>query len=92
MDQTLTGLITHPPFVVDQGSRLCGSLRMDDLDLAVREDADNGHLPFMHDLELPVLLVVLGEQMLLGAADVDGAGVVHTDTSNHCFFEAVLLL
>lgn len=58
---------------------------MDDLDLAVWQDADNGHLPLMHDLELSVLLVVLGEQMLLGAADVDGTSVVHTDTSCHCF-------
>lgn len=51
---------------------------MNDLDFTVREDADDGHLPLMHDLELSVLLVVLGEQMLPGAADVDGAGVVHT--------------
>lgn len=92
MNQILTGLIFLTPFAADRASRLCGLLRMDDLDLAVWQDADNGHLPLMHDLELPVLLVVLGEQMLLGAADVDGAGVVHTDTSNHCFFEAVLLL
>ena len=50
---------------------------MDDLDLSVREYADNGHLPLMHDLELPVLLVVLGEQMLFGAADVDDFCVFH---------------
>lgn len=51
---------------------------MDDLDFSVWKDADDGHLPLVHDLELSVLLVVLGEQMLPGTADVDGAGVVHT--------------
>ena len=79
MDQILTGLISHHPFAADRASRLCGLLRMDDLDLAVRVDADNGHLPLMHDLELPVLLVVLGEQMLPGAADVDGFRLFHNE-------------
>ena len=46
---------------------------MDDLNLAVWQDADDGHLPLMHDLELSVLLVVLGEQMLPGTADVDAS-------------------
>lgn len=35
---------------------------MDNLNLSVREDADNGR-PLMYNLKLPVLLVVLGEQM-----------------------------
>ena len=80
IDRILLNRACPHPLAADRAVRLCGLLRMDDLDLSVREYADNGHLPLMHDLELPVLLVVLGEQMLFGAADVDDFCVFHNQS------------
>ena len=76
---------------MDRASRLCGLLRMDDLNFSVWKDADDGHLPLMYDLELPVLLIVLGEQML-SALRMSMVLVLFIRIPPVTNFEAVLLL